>query len=132
MWKKEQRNDNIISFIAEGMEIKGNIQCQGSLRLDGIIDGGVDLQGDLTIGTTGMIKGEVKAVNVILAGKLEGNLVVGKKLEITSTGKIKGDIQCSIFTIEEGGTLDGNSRMSGKKADIDTLSAIKGGDKKKN
>jgi cytoskeletal protein CcmA (bactofilin family) len=130
VWKKEQRNDEVKSFIAEGVEIKGQIQSKGSLRLDGSIDGGIDVQGDLIIGATGILKGEIKAVNIILAGKLEGNLVASQKLEITSTGKIKGDVQCSIFTIEEGGILDGNSRMSGnKRNEIETVN--KGGEKKK-
>jgi len=129
VWKKHQRNDNIKSFIAEGVEIRGQIQSKGSLRVDGSIDGGMDIQGDLIIGATGILKGELKAVNIILAGKLEGNLVASGKLEITSTGKIKGDVQCSVFTIEEGGIMDGNSRMSGNKIDGETVN--KGWEKKK-
>ncbi|PKM78748.1 MAG: hypothetical protein CVU90_00255 [Firmicutes bacterium HGW-Firmicutes-15] len=128
MWKKDQRNDNIKSFIAEGVVIRGQIQSKGSLRLDGSIDGGMDVQGDLIIGASGILKGEVKAVNIILAGKLEGNLVASGKLEIASTGKIKGDVQCSVFTIEEGGILDGNSKMSGNKAESE---AVKSWEKKK-
>jgi len=120
VWKKEQRNDNIKSFIAEGVEIKGQLQSKGSLRVDGTIDGGIDVQGDLVVGASGLLKGEVKAVNIILAGRLDGNLVASGKLEITSTGKIKGDVQCSVFIIEEGGIMDGNSRMSGNKADGET------------
>ncbi len=118
VWKKDQRNDNVKSFIAEGVEIRGQIQSKGSLRVDGGIDGGIDVQGDLIIGATGILKGEVKAVNIILAGKLDGNLVASGKLEITSTGKIMGDVQCSVFTIEEGGILDGNSKMSGTKPTV--------------
>jgi cytoskeletal protein CcmA (bactofilin family) len=129
VWKKDQQIDNIKSFIAEGVEIKGQIISTGSLRVDGSIDGGIEVQGDLIIGATGLVKGEVKAVNLVLAGMLEGNLAVSGKLEITSTGKLKGDVQCRVFTIEEGGILDGNSRMSGNKTDSET--ANKGLEKRK-
>jgi cytoskeletal protein CcmA (bactofilin family) len=97
--------------------------------VDGSIEGTMDVQGDLIIGATGTLIGEVKAVNIILAGKLEGNFVVSGKLEIASTGKIKGDVQCSIITIEEGGIMNGNSNMTGIKADGEKVK--RDGDKKK-
>jgi len=116
MWKKEQRNDNIKTFIAEGVEFKGQIQSKGSIRVDGTVDGVIDVQGDLIIGPTGLLKGEVRAGNIILAGKLDGNPTVSGKVEITSTGQLNGDVKCSVIIIEEGGLLEGNTKMSGNKS----------------
>lgn len=116
MWKKEQRNENIKSFIAEGVEFKGQLYSKGSLRLDGIVDGIMNVEGDLIIGPTGFSKGEVKAGNIILGGKMDGNLSASGRLEITSTGQLYGDIKCNVITIEEGGILEGSTRMSGNKA----------------
>jgi len=116
MWKKEQRNDNIKTFIAEGVEFKGQIQSKGSIRVDGTVDGVIDVQGDLIIGPTGLLKGEVRAGNIILAGKLEGNPTASGKVEITSTGQLSGDVKCSVIIIEEGGLLEGNTKMLGNKS----------------
>jgi len=116
MWKKEQRNDNIKTFIAEGVEFKGQINSKGSLRVDGTLEGVIDVQGDLIIGPTGLLKGEVRAGNIILAGKLEGNPTASGKVEITSTGQLNGDVKCSVIIIEEGGLLEGTTKMSGNKS----------------
>lgn len=120
MWKKEQPYNNVKSFIAEGVTVKGDIQSRGSLRIDGTIEGNIDVQGDLIIGNSAALKGNVKAENIILAGKLDGNLTANGKVEITSIGQLKGDINCSIFSLEEGGRLEGNTRMARNKGGSET------------
>jgi len=112
VWKKEQPYNNVKSFIAEGVAVKGNIQSRGSLRIDGAVEGDIDVQGDLIIGSSAILTGNVKAENIILAGKMDGNLTANGKIEITSIGQLKGDINCSIFSLEEGGRLEGNTRMA--------------------
>ena len=120
MWKKEQPYNNVKSFIAEGVNVKGNIQSRVSLRIDGAVEGDIDVQGDLIIGSSAALKGNVKGENIILAGKLEGNLTAKGKVEITSIGQLKGDISCSIFSLEEGGYLEGNTSMIRSKGGSET------------
>lgn len=126
---KKRRNDNyqnIESIISNGVEVKGELNSKGSIRIDGYMDGKINVQGDVILGEKGHIKGEIKSENMILAGRVEGNVNTKGKLEITATGLLLGDVSCSILTIEEGGILDGNSKMakssekndSGKVADI--------------
>ncbi|HZK42864.1 MAG TPA: polymer-forming cytoskeletal protein [Syntrophomonadaceae bacterium] len=111
---KRRRNGdykNIESIISNGVEIKGELNSKGSIRIDGFLDGKMNVQGDIILGDKGHIKGEVKAENIIIAGKIEGNVSVKKRLEIATTGNLSGDVSCSILTIEEGGILNGNSSM---------------------
>ncbi|NLW90080.1 MAG: polymer-forming cytoskeletal protein [Syntrophomonadaceae bacterium] len=102
------------SVIAHGVEIKGDIISQGSLRIDGGVDGKLNIKGDVILGEKGRIKGEVKVDNLIVAGRVEGNVVASGRFEITANGYFKGEVTCSILTIEEGGILDGSSRMVGQ------------------
>lgn len=111
MRRKEPNYQNIESLISQGMEIKGDVISQGSLRIDGSVDGKLNIKGDLMVGEKGRIKGEVQVKNLILAGRIEGNVLVSGRLEITSTGALHGDVSCDIMIIEEGGLLDGTSKM---------------------
>lgn len=115
MRKKDRSFQNIESLISSGVEIKGDINSQGSIRIDGQVEGNINIKGDLILGEKGKIKGEVKAENIIIAGKLEGRATAGTRFEIAATGSITGDINATTLIIDEGGTLDGNSRMTRTK-----------------
>ncbi|MDD2510581.1 MAG: polymer-forming cytoskeletal protein [Syntrophomonas sp.] len=110
MWKKDKQR-NIESLISHGVLVKGEIRSSGSIRIDGNVEGRVDVKGDLIVGEKGKIKGEILADNLILAGKIEGNIEARGRLEITATGSITGDASCSLISIEEGGFIDGTSKM---------------------
>jgi cytoskeletal protein CcmA (bactofilin family) len=111
MLKRERQIQGIESLISQGVEIKGQIFAQGSMRIDGKIDGQIEIKGDLLIGEKGQVKGGVKAENIILGGKIEGDVQARGRFELTSTGAIKGDVACATITVEEGGLLDGNFKM---------------------
>lgn len=113
--KKRNSFQNIESIISPGVEIKGDISSQGSIRIDGYVEGNLNIKGDLILGDTGKIKGEVKAENIIIAGKVEGRASAGTRFEITATGAITGDINAATLIVEEGGLLDGTSRMTRAK-----------------
>lgn len=115
MWKKDNNYPNIESLISQGVEIKGEINSPGSIRIDGRVEGKLFIKGDLIVGEKGYIKGEVNADNLILAGKIEGNIDAKGRFEIKSTGTMSGDASCSIISIEEGAYLDGTSRMNKNK-----------------
>lgn len=111
MLKKDRHVQGIESLISQGVEIKGQIFAQGSMRIDGSIEGQLDVKGDLLIGEKGKVKGGVKAENIILGGKIEGDVTARGRFELASTGVINGDVACAIITVEEGGLLDGNFKM---------------------
>jgi len=116
--KKDRSFQNIESLISSGVEIKGDINSQGSIRIDGQVEGNLNIKGDLILGEKGKIKGEVKAENIIIAGKLEGKATAGNRFEIAATGAVTGDINATTLIIDEGGLLDGNSRMTRAKERI--------------
>lgn len=118
MKKKEIDNQNLKSFISDGVEIKGELLSQQSIKIDGTVDGKLEVKGSLVLGKTALIKGEIKVQNLILAGKIEGNIYASEKVDVMSTGQINGDVQCKVLTIEEGGILEGNSRMVKQESKI--------------
>lgn len=110
--KKEVAYGDIDTFISAQMEIKGEIHTKGSLRLDGRVEGRINAQGDVVLGEKGLVKGEIKAKNIIIAGSIEGNVTAAARLEISPTGKVNGDVACDVLVVEEGGVLNGITKMN--------------------
>jgi cytoskeletal protein CcmA (bactofilin family) len=133
--RKDNSFQNIESLIGEGVVIKGNINAQGSMRIDGYIEGKLEIKGDLVVGEKGQIKGELTSENLMLSGKIEGSVISRQRCLINEKGVIQGDVSCSILSVEEGGTLQGASKMnrpnqieseSGDKKDRGSLGKVRG------
>lgn len=81
---------------------------QGTLHVDGQVEGIIESEFDVSVGIAGRVKGLVKAKRIVLSGTLEGK-VVCEKIDILSSGKLIGELVCSDFTVETGGKFIGQS-----------------------
>lgn len=111
MKKPDNRNDGVITIIGEGTNIEGIISASSSARIDGSLKGEAKLYKKLIIGEKGYINGTVSAPNVIVHGKIEGQ-IKANTLEIKSDGAVTGDINVEALSIESGGIFNGNSIMN--------------------
>lgn len=106
-----QAVERITSVLGAGIIWQGNINGSGGVRVEGIFEGQVALKGLLVVGETGKVTCEnVRALNVIVAGAVKGN-ITAQKVEIRSTGRVWGDIVTMAFATEEGAFLRGQIRM---------------------
>jgi cytoskeletal protein CcmA (bactofilin family) len=107
----EQAVERITSVLGAGVIWQGNISGSGGVRVEGTFEGQIALKGLLVVGETGKVTCEnVRAVNVIVAGAVKGN-ITAQKVEIRSTGRVWGDIVTTAFATEEGAFLRGQIRM---------------------
>lgn len=103
--------EKVETILGSGTKIDGNISTKGSLRVEGTVVGEINIEGDLYVGKEAKIENEVKGRNIIIAGKVEGNIIAKNKLEISSTGKVYGDIEMKTIKVEEGAKFEGNSKI---------------------
>ena len=95
------------SIITPATMITGEIRGQGDLNLDGQLTGNIEIKGLLFVGKTGNFNGEASAENMIIEGRIEGQIKANAKIEIRSSGYIQGTIFCHQIVIAEGAFLDG-------------------------
>lgn len=107
--KKEAAKGEVETILGSGTNIEGDIYTKGSIRVEGEITGNIKADGDLFVGEDGVVNTEVKARNIIVAGKVEGNVIAKNKLEILPTGRLYGDIKTKTIKIEEGAVFKGSS-----------------------
>ncbi len=115
--------------IGKQVKISGTLASDGNVIFDGTLEEGtINIAGELTIGTSALIKGEVKAGKLLVNGTIEGNVFVKEDMEIGATGKIHGDISVQgKFTITKGGSFNGKCDMgtsAGTGTTINTTSSI--------
>jgi len=97
------------SIIANGVRIIGTVEAEGAeLQVDGEIDGNVR-GGSLTVGDTGMVKGDVIAENVLVNGRVEGS-VRARKVQLARNAHVLGDITHQSLSVEMGAVFEGQCR----------------------
>ena len=106
-----QSVERITSVLGAGVIWQGRISGSGGVRMEGTFEGQIALKGLLVVGETGKVTCEdIRAVNVIVAGAVKGN-ITAQKVEIRASGRVWGDIVTTAFATEEGAFLRGQIRM---------------------
>lgn len=100
-----------ITIISNGVKVEGKVSSNGSIRLDGTIQGDIMCQGNVTIGESGEVYGKVNGQNITIGGKVEGMINAKEKLMLESKADLKGDIYTKILVVEAGARFDGKSNM---------------------
>ena len=113
--KRDDSIENIDSLIGENIKIIGKIEGKGNLRIDGVVEGDIDYDGNIIVGGGGKIIGNVNSKDISLAGTIEGNVNSDKKLVILPSGKLIGDLIVSSFVVHEAAIFEGNCKMINDK-----------------
>jgi len=101
----------VTSILGEGTSWKGEITGKGGIRIEGLFEGKIDLDGLIIVSRTGRVESEkIKADTVIVGGSVRSD-IEANRVEIRSTGKVWGDVKASRFTTEEGAYLRGKIQM---------------------
>jgi cytoskeletal protein CcmA (bactofilin family) len=105
-----------LSCLGASLEIKGKISGEEDLQIDGKVEGAIALQGQrLTVGRTGQLSSEVHAREVVVYGKVQGNLRASDRVEIKKDGSVIGDITTSRISIEDGAYFKGRIEIDRPK-----------------
>lgn len=107
-----------VNIIGAGTVIEGDIKSEGDVRIDGILNGSLNVKGKLVLGTTGMVEGEISCQNGDISGTISGKIKVTELLSLKATSKIKGDITCNKLSIEPGANFSGACAMAGAVPNI--------------
>lgn len=100
-------------MIGPGTKIKGDIETNSDIKIDGTIEGNVASKGRVLIGQNGVIKGEVKCANCDIYGHFDGKMNVNELLSLKASCKLTGDVKTGKLSIEPGAIFTGNCDMSG-------------------
>jgi len=114
---KDTSPTSMNSVLGEGSVYSGTLKVEGGLRVDGTVEGELDVQGTLTVGNDGTVKGEVRVHQGIVGGTIIGTVHAENQLELQQGSRVEGDIYTRSLIIEEGVFFEGNCRMRERSAE---------------
>ena len=114
MSKNFEAENKLPNIIGAGTKFIGDIETNGDLRVDGVIEGTIKSQGKLVLGPGGSIKGTIKCVSAEIAGSFEGKMEVGEILSLKASSYFKGEMNVNKLSIEPGAKFIGSCLMADK------------------
>ena len=108
--------------IGKSLVIKGEVSGSESLYIDGQVEGSINPAGSsVTVGRSGVVAANINASEIVVLGKVRGNLVASDRVDIRSEGSLTGDVVAQRISIEDGAFFKGgiDIRKPGQKANGD-------------
>ena len=98
--------------IGRSLTIKGEISGSESLYIDGRIEGTINIpEHRVTVGRNGNVTADVNAREVVIMGKVHGNVICSDRLDIRSEGSVTGDVVTQRISVEDGAILKGSVQV---------------------
>lgn len=110
------RGSRKTTLIAAGAKLVGEISGDTDVMIEGTVEGKVHPAQDVTVGEAGVVRGEIEARNVRVAGRVQGNVRGTESVEILATGSLEGDVSSPGMVIGDGAFFKGRVEMTGHEA----------------
>ncbi len=115
MSDKMKEGERLNTIIGQGTVLKGECSVNGTVRIDGIIDGSLKATGVAIMGKSGQVKGDLLADSAIVGGVVEGSVMAQGRLELQSGARVEGDVKAKKLVVEEGVFFQGSCNMEEKR-----------------
>jgi len=103
--------------LGSGLHIKGQLTGTEDLQIDGKVDGPISLNGhQLTVGPTAVLTSEIHAGEVVVFGKVIGNVHARDRVDVKTDGSVIGDISTARISIEDGAHFKGRIEIDPAKS----------------
>jgi cytoskeletal protein CcmA (bactofilin family) len=115
---------DIATRLGKDSRLKGNLRFSKSLKICGSFEGNIDSTGFLYIEEGAVVKADVIAQDVVVAGEVHGNIEAKALVEMLPTGKIYGNVRAAKLRIAEGVVFEGKCEMIRNVEGIDVFSTV--------
>jgi len=109
--RDEAAASSAISIIGPGMVVAGDLVTDGTVRIEGRVEGTVHAGKAVVIGRDGIVAGDLRTQDAIVAGRVTGSLLAASRLEVQASARIDGEVSARRLQLAEGAILNGEVRM---------------------
>jgi cytoskeletal protein CcmA (bactofilin family) len=111
------------AHLGRGSRIEGTLTFQGSVRIDGQVEGQIEAKDTVVIGDSATVVAQIIAGTIIIKGNVTGDLTATKRVELRAPGRLLGNIVTPSLVIQDGVVFEGHCSMAsadtGRAADRD-------------
>jgi cytoskeletal protein CcmA (bactofilin family) len=108
---RPETGEDVSAFVGKGVEFKGTITYNGTVRIDGFLDGEIHTEGVLLVGEEAVITAKVTAGTIVCKGKITGDINAKEKIKLRAPAVINGGVKTPMLSIEEGVLFNGTLEM---------------------
>ena len=112
IFKSDGRQSDLNGFLDSGSHLEGELRFEASFRVDGKLTGIVRSEGDLIVGESGEVEGELYVGQVFVSGTVRGTIRASRKIQIAPNGKVFAELDTPSLVIEDGATFEGRCAMA--------------------
>ncbi|GMV50373.1 polymer-forming cytoskeletal protein [Nitrospirales bacterium NOB] len=105
-------NEEINAFVGKGVSFKGVISYNGTVRIDGTLDGEIHTEGVLLVGEDAVLTAKITAGTVVCKGKITGDISAREKVKLRSPAVVNAGVKAPLISMEEGVVFNGSLEMS--------------------
>jgi len=106
--RSEPSHSHEVATIGKSVVVKGELSGSEDLIVDGEVEGSITLRGQsLTVGPNGRVRANIEARNVIIHGRVDGNIHASDRVDLRKSATLSGDISTARISIEDGAFFKG-------------------------
>lgn len=113
------------TVIGPSVKVEGTFVSSGDVVVEGHVAGSLKTSKHLHIGEQAVVKADVEAGSMIVAGEIRGHVTCAGKIELTPTGKIIGNVDTQTIAVAHGAVLHGKVAMAGNEPSAPAKDAAK-------
>ena len=113
---KAKGSGELNGFLDEGSEIRGELRFEDTFRIDGHLHGKTTSKGDLIVGEKGQVEGETVVGQLFVSGTVLGSVQATGRVEIAAGARVEADVDTPVLVVEEGAHFSGACTM-GRRAE---------------
>lgn len=103
--------NDVIAFVGKGVEFKGVIKYNGTVRVAGRLEGEIHTDGVLLVEDGAVITAQISAAKVVSRGQITGDIVASEKVNLLAPAVLNGSVKAPLLSIEEGVLFSGTLQM---------------------
>ena len=95
------------TIVAREAQFEGSLELAAGAHIEGCFRGTLTAAGELSIGPDGSVEGRLTARSLVIAGRVQGTIVVHETLRVLRSGQVEGDVYYGSLEVAHGGTVTG-------------------------
>ena len=101
------KNTKTTTIVAREAHFEGALELGAGAHIEGSFRGSLTAEGELSIGPDGSVEGRLTARSLVIAGRVQGTIVVHETLRVLASGKVEGHVYYGSLEVVHGGTVTG-------------------------
>jgi cytoskeletal protein CcmA (bactofilin family) len=112
IFKTDGKQNDLNGFLDKGSHLQGELHFETTFRVHGKFTGTVTSEGDLIVGEGGELEGEIQVGDLFISGVVRGKVAAKRRIHLAPTGRLYAEVDTPSLVVDEGAFFEGNCTMS--------------------